>query len=208
MRLLVLGAAGKTGREIVTQALGRGHDVVAFVRSGESLAPADHLVVVVGDAEDGASVSAAAAGCQAVVSALGHTSAMTSTALTSAADALIKALPPRTRYISMTGFNVPDPNDPPTPLTGRLVGLVIKLIPGKMYIDGADHVERLRASQLAWTVLRCPRLTMGHGLGKYELGYFGLGGNDTIARADVAAAMLDALADPTWVAKAPMIRAA
>jgi nucleoside-diphosphate-sugar epimerase len=32
MRLIVFGASGKTGREIVTQALERGHQVTAFVR--------------------------------------------------------------------------------------------------------------------------------------------------------------------------------
>lgn len=207
MRLLILGAAGKTGRELVKQGLERGHEVVAFVRNGEALAPQDHLRVIVGDAEDAATLRAAAAGCSAVVSALGHTSVKTSSALTTAADTLIKALPDGTRYISMTGFNVPDPSDPPIPLTGKLVGLVIKLIPGQMYVDGAQHVELLRRSKLAWTVLRCPRLNLNHGSGKYELGYFKLTAADTVARADVAKAMLDCLADPKWVAKAPMIRA-
>ena len=32
MKILVLGASGGTGRQVVEQALGHGHDVVAFVR--------------------------------------------------------------------------------------------------------------------------------------------------------------------------------
>jgi len=37
MKLFVIGATGRTGREIVQQALARGHDVTAFVRSPESI---------------------------------------------------------------------------------------------------------------------------------------------------------------------------
>lgn len=35
MRVLVLGATGATGREVVTQALWQGHDVTALVRNPE-----------------------------------------------------------------------------------------------------------------------------------------------------------------------------
>jgi putative NADH-flavin reductase len=38
MRLVVIGATGGTGRQLVDQALGRGHQVTAFVRQQRSLA--------------------------------------------------------------------------------------------------------------------------------------------------------------------------
>jgi putative NADH-flavin reductase len=37
MKLFVIGATGRTGLEIVYQALARGHHVTAFVRSPESI---------------------------------------------------------------------------------------------------------------------------------------------------------------------------
>src|SRR5712691_8079713 len=37
MKLFVIGATGRTGREIVQQALARGHQVTAFVRSPERI---------------------------------------------------------------------------------------------------------------------------------------------------------------------------
>jgi len=37
MKLFLIGATGRTGREIVQQALERGHQVTAFVRSPESI---------------------------------------------------------------------------------------------------------------------------------------------------------------------------
>ena len=37
MKLFVIGATGRTGHEIVQQALAKGHHVTAFVRSPESI---------------------------------------------------------------------------------------------------------------------------------------------------------------------------
>ena len=37
MNILVLGAAGKTGREVLAQSLAAGHTVTAFVRDPEKL---------------------------------------------------------------------------------------------------------------------------------------------------------------------------
>ena len=39
MRILILGATGRVGRELVDQAMQRGHLVTAFVRSPEKLGP-------------------------------------------------------------------------------------------------------------------------------------------------------------------------
>jgi uncharacterized protein YbjT (DUF2867 family) len=50
MRLLVLGATGGVGIEILRQALERGHHVTALVRSPEALKPfADKITIVQGD---------------------------------------------------------------------------------------------------------------------------------------------------------------
>ena len=38
MRLVILGATGKTGRLLVDQAIGRGHEVVAYVRRPDAQA--------------------------------------------------------------------------------------------------------------------------------------------------------------------------
>jgi uncharacterized protein YbjT (DUF2867 family) len=49
MNILVLGAAGKTGREVLAQSLAAGHTVTAFVRDPEKLDRTDGAVAV-GDA--------------------------------------------------------------------------------------------------------------------------------------------------------------
>lgn len=72
-RILILGATGGTGRQLVAQALERGYVVTAFVRNPAKL-QIDHpqLKIVQGDVLDPAAVDAAMRDQQAVLSALGH----------------------------------------------------------------------------------------------------------------------------------------
>jgi len=73
MRLLIVGATGGTGRQLIAQALERGHTVTALVRNPSKL-QLEHpqLKVVQGDVLDYGSVEAAVRGQEAVISALGH----------------------------------------------------------------------------------------------------------------------------------------
>lgn len=72
-RVLIVGATGETGRQLVAQALGLGYAVTALVRDPSKLR-VDHpqLTVMQGDVLDYASVEAAMRGQEAVLSALGH----------------------------------------------------------------------------------------------------------------------------------------
>ena len=72
MRILLLGATGHTGLEVLDIALARGHEVTAYVRSPEKLRRSEaHLKVVTGDALDVERLSTALAGHDAVISTLG-----------------------------------------------------------------------------------------------------------------------------------------
>ena len=71
MRLLVFGASGTPGRELVHQALERGHAVDAFVRRAAAMTTQPGLNVVQGDVADFSLVSAAMSRQDAVVSVLG-----------------------------------------------------------------------------------------------------------------------------------------
>ena len=57
MRIVVFGATGRTGRPLVEQALERGHDVAAFVRTPGRLEAHPRLTEVQGDALDAEAVS-------------------------------------------------------------------------------------------------------------------------------------------------------
>jgi len=72
MKLLIFGATGGTGRELVDQALAQGHEVTAFVRNPAKVTTKhERLKVVKGNILDCHSVGTAVAGQDAVFSALG-----------------------------------------------------------------------------------------------------------------------------------------
>jgi len=72
MRLVVFGATGATGLEIVKQALALGHDVRAFVRDPARLALRhERLEIARGDVYDDDAVDAAVAETDVVIGALG-----------------------------------------------------------------------------------------------------------------------------------------
>jgi putative NADH-flavin reductase len=72
MKLFVIGATGRTGREVVQQALTRGHHVTAFVRSPEGVtANSEQLTIVKGDATDEEQLFSAMQNHDAVISTLG-----------------------------------------------------------------------------------------------------------------------------------------
>ena len=72
MRVLVFGASGATGRELVAQALAQGQRVTAFVRNVSRLAVrSEDVSVLQGDVMDASAVSRAVEGQDAVLCALG-----------------------------------------------------------------------------------------------------------------------------------------
>lgn len=72
MKILIFGATGGTGSQLVEQALTKGHEVTAFVRNPAKL-PLNHknLKIVQGDVLNYATIEPAVLGQEAVLSALG-----------------------------------------------------------------------------------------------------------------------------------------
>src|SRR4029450_9955161 len=72
MKLFVIGATGRTGEEIVQQALETSHHVTAFARAPQSVALRhEHLMAVKGNATDENQLYDAMQNHDAVLSALG-----------------------------------------------------------------------------------------------------------------------------------------
>jgi uncharacterized protein len=69
MTIALLGAAGRIGAEILEEALRRGHEVVAVVRSPGRIEERPGLKVVVADAYDANGLAAAISGYDAFISA-------------------------------------------------------------------------------------------------------------------------------------------
>lgn len=92
MKVLVIGAAGKSGEALVNEALAAGHRVMAFVRGAAQYKKAN-VRVVAGDVLDAAAVDVAVAGQDAVIDALGgKTPWKVTTMETSAAHNIVDAM--------------------------------------------------------------------------------------------------------------------
>jgi len=171
MRLLIIGATGGTGRELVEQALERGHQVTAFVRTPARLRLAhERLTVVRGDVLDRSSVEAAVRGHDAVLSALGHKRWFYPTRILSAGTANIlgamEACGVR-RFVCETSLGLGES-------CGRM-GLyytlfVIPVILPLYYWDKRRQERLIRASRLDWVIVRPGVLTNGRRRGVYEHG--------------------------------------
>jgi len=97
MNLLILGATGRVGSEVLRHALRDGHQVTAFVRNRDKLAvlDQDRLHVAVGNVLNAADIEAAMLGVDVVVSALS----------TDGADTLSQGMPLVIAAMKKTGVS-------------------------------------------------------------------------------------------------------
>jgi len=186
----------------VAQALARGHRVTALVRVPDRFELRHpNLTVVAGDVLDPATVEAAVAGQEAVVSALGHKRWMIPTDILSTGTANVLAAMARhgvRRFVCVTSLGVGD--------SWWRMGLyytlfVLPVILQFYFWDKHRQEKIVRASGLDWTIVRPGALTHGRARGRWRSGP--QVGNALwtvrIARADVARFLLDELADPHHV---------
>src|ERR1700730_12418542 len=92
MNILVLGAAGKTGRDVVDQAIAAGHTVTAFVRDPGKVGRND-VAVAAGDARSVDDLRTALSGQDAVISTLGSGLNAEQQLIESSTTALLEAMP-------------------------------------------------------------------------------------------------------------------
>jgi putative NADH-flavin reductase len=206
MQLTVFGATGRTGLPLCEQALERGHTVVAHTRSPEKF-DFDHerLSIVVGDVYTDEGVTEAVTGADAVISVLGQTDGSPDDLLTVAGDNIIAAMAAADvqRFVTLVGAGVRTEGERVS-ISGRVVGTMLKMFARSVLEDAKEHVVRVRASELEWTVLRAPRLTDGDGAGDYVAGDIDLG-FESVARPDVATCLLDIVDDGLYLRELPKV---
>lgn len=134
MRIAVVGASGATGRELVKQALDRGHSVIAVVRNPTrlELAPSSALEVAQADVMDSASVVTALTDVDAVVSGLGIRKGDPEGTLTAGARAIVAARPPRMVWLGALGAGASAGK------AGLVYGLIMRIVAGSELADKAD----------------------------------------------------------------------
>jgi putative NADH-flavin reductase len=206
MQIAVFGASGGTGRQIVAQALAAGHAVKALVRDAAALPAQPRLAVLRGSASERDCVEAAVVGSDAVLCALGgHPLRRRERVCSTAMRTIVPAMQRHgvRRIVAVSTFGAGDSRHSVGWLARTvLFGAVLR----SEVADKEAMEEQLAASALDWTVVRIGRLTDEPGTGRWRAADDGsIVGMATIARADVAAFMLAALADGEWIRRRPVL---
>jgi putative NADH-flavin reductase len=154
--MLVLGATGRTGKEVIDIALARGHEVTAFVRSPAKITRRNQrLTIVKGDPRSTEQLSAALAGQDLVLSALGPTpkEAMTRTTLLQECASSAIAAMERTgvhRFLIVSSAML-------FPAGGPLPAVLRFLFRSHVRdLEAMEHI--VKGATIEWTIARPPRL--------------------------------------------------
>ena len=188
MRVLVFGATGRVGSEIVRQAKQTGHNVTVFVRHPEKLSsePAPSTVIC-GDVLDRTAVASAMASrpFDAVLNAIGTGKQAPAILVTAGTRSIISAMHVAClrRYLAVSGTAEMRTQ---TSL-GRITNVILRLTPvGHAIRDHDGAYALVEASGLDWTLAGCPYIRDGPAKGSYITELTFPGGFKIIHPPDVA----------------------
>ncbi|WP_059020914.1 NAD(P)H-binding protein [Mycobacterium sp. M26] len=205
MKILVIGATGGTGRQVVTQALQRGHHVTVLLRDAAAAADFPGTEVVVGDVLAADAVRAALGGADAVISCLGVRAGQAPGTVRSAGTANLVAQMRAggvRRLVAVStigvGSSIVDQSRP--------ARMIARFVPGPERLAEADAAEqeiRSAGAELDWTIVRPPRLVDGDpGAGATVAESVPAKMRSQLTRTALAGVLLDQLEDPRFIGRA------
>ncbi len=202
-RVLIVGASGGTGRQLVLQCLARGYSVRAWSRHEREL-PLRHpeLEHVAGDITDRSLAARATRGVTAVVSALGSTTGLArATVCTEGTRALIDAMGENRvpRVVAITSMGTTDKLGPVhahffDPLFFRGI-----------YDDKREQERLVMSSGLEWVIVRPGRLVDAAGTHRARVVFDGPLPGVHVSRAAVARFALEQLGSDRYLGLAPYL---
>jgi uncharacterized protein YbjT (DUF2867 family) len=195
MKVLVLGATGGSGREIVSRLLGAGHDVTAFVRDPARMETAPRLTIVAGDATDADDVARAVPGHDAVVISLGQRpepfewlpgkgrsvpAHVCETGTRNILDAIPAGASPR--LVVVSAFGVGDTQD----AAPWYIRLYLSLFMKELMADKERQEALLKGTDLDYLLVQPVALTDGPATGEWLADPGGRIRKQQVSRADMA----------------------
>jgi putative NADH-flavin reductase len=207
-RICIFGANGATGLAIAQQALARGHEVTAVVRSQSAQAKLPPgATVVVGSLLDRADVAHAIVGADAVICVFGPRPTSPEVFCAEATQSIIEAMRAHgmRRLICQTGAMIGD--YPHLSWFMRMMRSSYRKQQPALAADRAEQERLVAASGLLWTTVKPPRLTSGTARGRVRSGEnLKVGAFASISRADLARFMLDEVESLEYVGKHVVVR--
>ena len=167
MKVIVIGAAGKSGKAVVEAALSAGHQVTALVHKAGDYEPAN-VIVTEGDATKAVDMERAIAGHDAVVDTIGGKVPWKATGLEgTAAEAITSGMQKhgvrRLVVISMIGVG---DSESSVPIYERML---IPTVLGGEKKDKENMESTVYASGLDWIIVRPPFLSDGPAKGQVRV---------------------------------------
>jgi putative NADH-flavin reductase len=206
MRLLIFGATGGTGRELVRQALDRGHAVTAFARDPSALDRRDGLQALAGDVLDAAAVERAVVGHDAVLSALGNPATNPGNVRSEGTRNIVRAMERfgPARFIGQSTIGIGDTR---SLMPRRYRYFLVPLLLRRTFAEHERQETIMRSSNLDWTIVRAGALTDGERTGRYRHGFPPTARSIAykVTRADVADFTLRLLSDTASLRQSPSI---
>ena len=205
MKLVIFGATGSIGIQVVEQALDQGHQVTAFARTPAKLdIQHPNLMLFQGDVTNLASVEQAIQGQDAVVCVLGGGKNLSSTVRSEGTQQIIRAME-QTGVRRLICQSTLGAGDSWSNLDFYWKYIMFGFILRKVFADHQLQERYVKQSQLDWTIVRPSAFVDGPRTGVYQHGF---ASNQKlpslkIARADVADFLLKQLASDAYLGKTP-----
>lgn len=206
MNIIVFGASGATGRELVSQAQRQGHSVTAFIRDRSTYSAAPGVQIALGDVRAINSVEDAVAGHVAVVVALGPRTIGKSDLLARGSANIVAAMGKQgvRRIVALGAAGAMPGAAKKQGFAGRiLLGALAGSLLRNVMNDQRELEKHIGESELDFTIVRPARLTNGVATGAYRVDAEALPVRwRPMSRSDVAAFMLKQLNDKTHIRRA------
>jgi putative NADH-flavin reductase len=205
--IALFGGSGRTGMQIVQQALTQGYTLRVLVRNPSAFPIThSHLTIIKGDATRAEDIKQTLTGAQAVISVMGHSKKSPAFFQTEAMGLIIETMESFgiKRILVLTGSGVIFEGEH-EPIDSKLVSKLVRTLDPNRFADGLLQCELLLKSGLDYSIVRAPKLTNGPCWANYRSGKLKIGMFNFISRADVAHFMLKVLSENTYMRQAPFV---
>ncbi|MGK7940946.1 MAG: NAD(P)-dependent oxidoreductase [Crocosphaera sp.] len=207
MKLVVFGATGNVGQQVVKQALEQGHEVTAFARNPLKLQiKHPKLQLFQGDVMDSARIEQALQGQEIVVCTLGSGKKLSGTVRSQGTQNIISAMKRcgMKRLICQSTLGVGESWES---LNFYWKYIMFGLILRNVFADHQRQEDMVQNSGLDWTIIRAGAFIEGERTGQYRHGFPGTDKTSKlkITHADVADFILKQLVDDLYLHQAPSL---
>ncbi|PEE39749.1 SDR family oxidoreductase [Bacillus pseudomycoides] len=204
-KVAIIGANGKAGKYLITQALQEGYCVRILTRNPQIFKISHkHLEVVKGDARDISAIRRLLQGCKAVINAVGKPkkesyifSTVTNHILKVMEEYKIK------RYILVSGGSLDVQGDQKS-ILNKLGAMLFRVFLSNMMKDKYKELQMIQNSNVDWTIVRLPFVVDGQGSGKIKESIRDLPGIK-IQNGDIAPFVIKQINDEMYRRKCPFI---